>query len=102
MKFNSDVGAFEIVNYAPRHLENQPKKVLHDQKPPSPTYDVLSKEKNDGQLSKMHSTSSTFIIDPNYNTMVSILQTLSLYLDLTVEILAIVVVVFGLVAWEKC
>uniref|UniRef100_A0A8C3RF51 Regulator of G protein signaling 22 n=1 Tax=Cyanoderma ruficeps TaxID=181631 RepID=A0A8C3RF51_9PASS len=69
VKFNSDVGAFEVVNYAPRSLESQLKKNLHDQKPPSPIYDVLSKEKNDGQLSKMHSVSSTFGIDPNYNTM---------------------------------
>ncbi|XP_063246279.1 regulator of G-protein signaling 22 isoform X2 [Prinia subflava] len=69
VKFNSVVGAFEVVNYAPRCLESQPKKILHDQKPPSPIYDVPSKEKNDGQLSKMHSASSTFSIDPNYNTM---------------------------------
>ncbi|NXH50290.1 RGS22 protein, partial [Dicaeum eximium] len=69
VKFNSDVRAFEVVNYAPRRLESQPKKILHDQKPPSPIYDVLSKEKNDGQLSKMLSASSTFSIDPNYNAM---------------------------------
>ncbi|XP_066190229.1 regulator of G-protein signaling 22 [Sylvia atricapilla] len=69
VKFNSDVGAFEVVNYTPRCLESQPKKILHDQRPPSPIYDVLSKEKNDGQLSKMHHASSTFNIDPNYNTM---------------------------------
>ncbi|XP_053852109.1 regulator of G-protein signaling 22 isoform X1 [Vidua macroura] len=69
VKFNSDAGAFEVVNYAPRCLESQQKKILHDQKPPNPIYDVLSKEKNDGQLSKMYSASSTFSIDPNYNTM---------------------------------
>ncbi|NXU40779.1 RGS22 protein, partial [Drymodes brunneopygia] len=69
VKFNSDVGAFEVVNYAPQRLESQPKKILHDQKPPSPISDVLRKAKNDGQLSKMHSASSTFDIDPNYNTM---------------------------------
>ncbi|KAM7071564.1 regulator of G-protein signaling 22 [Acridotheres tristis] len=69
VKFNSDAGAFEVVNYAPQRLESQPKKILHDQKPPSPIYDVLSKEKKDGQLSKMHSVSSFFSIDPNYNTM---------------------------------
>ncbi|CAN8183799.1 unnamed protein product [Coccothraustes coccothraustes] len=69
VKFNSDVGAFEVVNCAPRCLESQPKKILHDQKPPSPIYDVVSKEKNDGQLSKMHSASSAFSIDPNYSTM---------------------------------
>lgn len=73
VKFNSDVGAFEVVNYAPQCLEGQPKKILHDQKPPSPIYDVLRKAENDGQLSKMHSASPTFSIDPNYNTMVSIL-----------------------------
>ncbi|XP_068040040.1 regulator of G-protein signaling 22 isoform X2 [Anomalospiza imberbis] len=69
VRFNSDAGAFEVVNYAPRCLESQRKKILHDQKPPSPIYDVLSKEKYDGQLSKMYSASSTFSIDPNYNTM---------------------------------
>ncbi|XP_023776493.1 regulator of G-protein signaling 22 isoform X4 [Cyanistes caeruleus] len=69
VKFNSDVGAFEVVNCAPQCLERQPKKNLHDQKPPSPIYDVLSKEKNDGQLSKRHGASSPFSIEPNYNTM---------------------------------
>ncbi|XP_056340568.1 regulator of G-protein signaling 22 isoform X2 [Oenanthe melanoleuca] len=69
VKFNSDAGAFEAVNYAPQCLESQPKKIPHDQKPPSPIYDVLSKEKNDGQLSKTHSVSSVLSIDPNYNTM---------------------------------
>ncbi|KAF4798072.1 regulator of G-protein signaling 22 [Turdus rufiventris] len=69
VKFNSDAGTFEVVNYAPQRLESQPKKNLHDQKPPSFIYDVLSKEKNDGQLSKMHRVSSIFSIDPNYNTV---------------------------------
>ncbi|NXF02761.1 RGS22 protein, partial [Smithornis capensis] len=69
VKFNSDSGVFEVVNYAPRRLERQLKKNLHDQKPLNPIYDVLRKAKNDGQLSKMHSASPTFNIDPNYNTM---------------------------------
>ncbi|XP_027758907.1 regulator of G-protein signaling 22 [Empidonax traillii] len=69
VKFNSDFGVFEVVNYAPRRLESQLKKNLHDQKPPNPIYDVLRKAKNDGQLSKMHSASPTFNMDPNYNTM---------------------------------
>ncbi|XP_027548265.1 regulator of G-protein signaling 22 isoform X5 [Neopelma chrysocephalum] len=69
VKFNSDVGVFEVVNYAPRCLESQLKKNLHDQKPSNPIYDVLSKAKNDGQLSKMHSASPAFNMDPNYNTM---------------------------------
>ncbi|KAJ7397813.1 regulator of g-protein signaling 22 [Pitangus sulphuratus] len=69
VKFNSDFGVFEVVNYAPRCLESQLKKNLHDQKPPNPIYDVLRKAKNDGQLSKMHSASPTFSMDPNYNTM---------------------------------
>ncbi|NWI90207.1 RGS22 protein, partial [Pitta sordida] len=69
VKFNSDSGVFELVNYAPRRLECQLKKTLHDQKPLNSIYDVLRKAKNDGQLSKMHSTSPTFNIDPNYNTM---------------------------------
>ncbi|XP_049674774.1 regulator of G-protein signaling 22 [Accipiter gentilis] len=69
VKFNSDFGVFEVVNDAPQCLESQLKKILHDQKPPNPIYDVLRKAKNDGQLSKMRSASPTFNIDPNYNTM---------------------------------
>ncbi|NXG71417.1 RGS22 protein, partial [Baryphthengus martii] len=69
VKFNSDLGIFEVVNDAPEHLERQMKKILHDQKPPNPIYDVLRKAKNDGQLSKMRSTSPTFNIHPNYNTV---------------------------------
>ncbi|NXL66237.1 RGS22 protein, partial [Chordeiles acutipennis] len=67
VKFNSDLGVFEVV--APQRMENQLKKILHDQKPPNPVYDVLRKAKNDGQLSKVCSTSLTFNIDTNYNTM---------------------------------
>ncbi|XP_030336280.1 regulator of G-protein signaling 22 isoform X3 [Strigops habroptila] len=69
VKFNSDFGVFEVVNDAPRRLESQLKKSLHDQKPPNPTYDVLRKAKNDGQLSKMRGASPPFNIDTNYNTM---------------------------------
>ncbi|XP_010143059.1 PREDICTED: regulator of G-protein signaling 22-like, partial [Buceros rhinoceros silvestris] len=69
VKFNSDFGVFEVVNDAPQCLESQLKKILHDQKPPNPIYDVLRKAKNDGQLSKMRSTSPAFNIDPNYSTM---------------------------------
>ncbi|XP_042642190.1 regulator of G-protein signaling 22 [Tyto alba] len=69
VKFNSDFGVFEVVNDASQCLESQLKKILHDQKPPNPIYDVLRKAKNDGQLSKMRSASPTFNIDPNYNTM---------------------------------
>ncbi|NXU57577.1 RGS22 protein, partial [Turnix velox] len=69
IKFNSDFGVFEVVNNAPHRLESHLKKTLYDQKPPDPVYDVVRKAKNDGQLSKMHSDSSVFNIDPNYNTM---------------------------------
>ncbi|NXE78205.1 RGS22 protein, partial [Cochlearius cochlearius] len=69
VKFNSDFGVFEVVGDAPQHLESELKKILRDQKPPNPIYDVLRKAKNDGQLSKMRSASPTFNIDPNYNTM---------------------------------
>ncbi|XP_009890217.1 PREDICTED: regulator of G-protein signaling 22 [Charadrius vociferus] len=69
IKFNSDFGVFEVVNDAPQCLESQLKKILHDQKPPNPIYDVLRKGKNDGQFSKMRSASPAFNIDPNYNTM---------------------------------
>ncbi|NXX20908.1 RGS22 protein, partial [Podargus strigoides] len=69
LKFNSDFGVFEVVNDAPQRLESQLKKILRDRKPPNPTYDVLRKAKNDGQLSKICSASPTFNIDPNYTTM---------------------------------
>nr|XP_009935833.1 PREDICTED: regulator of G-protein signaling 22 [Opisthocomus hoazin] len=69
VKFNSDFGVFEVVNDAPQRLESELKKILHDQKSPNPICDVVRKAKNDGQLSKMCSTSPTFNIDPNYNTM---------------------------------
>ncbi|XP_068789940.1 regulator of G-protein signaling 22 [Struthio camelus] len=69
VKFNSDFGVFEVVNDAPQRLESQLKKILHDQKPPNPIYDVIRKAKNDGQLSKKSSASPAFGIDPSYNTM---------------------------------
>ncbi|NXL85605.1 RGS22 protein, partial [Alectura lathami] len=69
VKFNSDFGVFEVVNDTPQRLENQVKKILHDQKPPNPIYDVIRKAKSDGQHSKKISASSAFNIDPNYNTM---------------------------------
>ncbi|NXI54125.1 RGS22 protein, partial [Chloroceryle aenea] len=69
VKFNSDLGVFEVVNDDPEHLESQMTKTLHDQKPSNPIYDVLRKARNDRQLSKMHSIYPTFNIDPNYNTM---------------------------------
>ncbi|NXJ13629.1 RGS22 protein, partial [Odontophorus gujanensis] len=69
VKFNSDFGVFEVVNDIPQRLEHQMKKILHDQKPPNPIYDVIRKAKNDGQHSKKISDSSAFSIDPNYNTM---------------------------------
>ncbi|XP_075351585.1 regulator of G-protein signaling 22 [Mycteria americana] len=69
VKFNSDFGVFEVVNDAPQCLESQLKKIVHDQKPPNPIYDVLRKAKNDRLLSKMRRASPTFNIDPNYNTM---------------------------------
>ncbi|XP_040519463.1 regulator of G-protein signaling 22 isoform X3 [Gallus gallus] len=69
VKFNSDFGVFEVVNDIPQRLEHQLKKILHDQKPPNPIYDVIRKAKNDGQHSKKITDSSAFSIDPNYNTM---------------------------------
>ncbi|NXG62940.1 RGS22 protein, partial [Hemiprocne comata] len=69
VKFNPEFRVFEVVHDAPQRLESQLKKILHDQTPPNPIYDVLRRAKNDGQLSKMCSTSPALNIDPNYNTM---------------------------------
>ncbi|NXA33623.1 RGS22 protein, partial [Eudromia elegans] len=69
VKFNPDFGVFEVVDDAPQRLESQLKKILHDQKPPNPIYDVIRKAKNDGQHSKKSNASPALNIDPNYNTM---------------------------------
>ncbi|CAM5089163.1 unnamed protein product [Eretmochelys imbricata] len=69
VKFNPDFDVFEVVNDTPQCLENQLKKILHDQKPPSPIYDVTRKAKNDGQLSKKSSIFPVFSVDPNYSIM---------------------------------
>uniref|UniRef100_A0A8C3FKI1 Regulator of G protein signaling 22 n=1 Tax=Chrysemys picta bellii TaxID=8478 RepID=A0A8C3FKI1_CHRPI len=69
VKFNPDFGVFEVVNDTPQCLENQLKKILHNQKPPSPIYDVTRKAKNDGQLSKKSSIFPDFSVDPNYSIM---------------------------------
>uniref|UniRef100_A0A674HZ60 Regulator of G protein signaling 22 n=1 Tax=Terrapene triunguis TaxID=2587831 RepID=A0A674HZ60_9SAUR len=69
VKFNPDFGVFEVVNDTPQRLENQLKKILHNQKPPSPIYDVTRKAKNDGQLSKKSSIFPDFSVDPNYSIM---------------------------------
>ncbi|NWJ01778.1 RGS22 protein, partial [Crypturellus undulatus] len=69
VKFNPDFGVFEVVDDAPQRLESQLKKILHDQKPPNPIYDVIRKAKNDGQLPKKSNASPALNIDPNYNTM---------------------------------
>ncbi|KAH1177672.1 hypothetical protein KIL84_011374, partial [Mauremys mutica] len=69
VKFNPDFGVFEVVNDTPQCLESQLKKILHNQKPPSPIYDVTRKAKNDGQLSKKSSIFPDFSVDPNYSIM---------------------------------
>lgn len=102
VKFNPDFDVFEVVNDTPQCLENQLKKILHDQKPPSPIYDVTRKAKNDGQLSKKSSIFPVFSVDPNYSIMVSLLRPVTLYLNPIILILTAVTVVFGLLSWEKC
>ncbi|XP_051466258.1 regulator of G-protein signaling 22 [Apus apus] len=69
VKFNPEFRVFEVVDDAPQLLENQLKKILRDQTPPKPIYDVLRRAKNGGQLSKMRSASPALNIDPNYNAM---------------------------------
>ncbi|XP_067392029.1 regulator of G-protein signaling 22 [Emydura macquarii macquarii] len=69
VKFNPDFGVFEVVNDTPQRLENQLKKILHDQKPPNPICDITRKAKNDGQLSKKSCTFPGFNVDPNYSIM---------------------------------
>ncbi|XP_029418631.1 regulator of G-protein signaling 22 isoform X3 [Nannospalax galili] len=46
IRFNVDYGVFEVVNDAPQLLEKQLKKILQNQQPRNPIYDVIRKGKS--------------------------------------------------------
>ncbi|XP_048214735.1 regulator of G-protein signaling 22 [Perognathus longimembris pacificus] len=69
IRFNMDYGVFEIINEAPQLLEKQLKKILLNQQPRNPVYDVIRKGKNEAKPTQMHVPSEEETINVNYNIM---------------------------------
>ncbi|XP_072590305.1 regulator of G-protein signaling 22 isoform X21 [Vulpes vulpes] len=69
VRFNVDYGVFEIVNNAPQLLEKQLKKILRNQQPRNPIYDVVRKGKNDIKPVQMNAPYEDETINVNYNIM---------------------------------
>lgn len=65
-----DYGVFEVVNDAPQLLEKQLKKILQNQQPRNPIYDVVRKRKNDVKPVQINIPSEDETINVNYNIMV--------------------------------
>ncbi|KAM6171800.1 regulator of G-protein signaling 22, partial [Erethizon dorsatum] len=65
IRFNVDYGIFEVVNDAPQLLEKQLKKVLQNQQPRNPIYDVVRKTKH----VKTNVPCKDETINVNYNIM---------------------------------
>ncbi|XP_047639486.1 regulator of G-protein signaling 22 isoform X2 [Phacochoerus africanus] len=69
IRFNVDYGVFEVVNNAPQLLEKQLKKILLNQKPRNPIYDVVRKGKSDVKPFRVDAPSEDETIDVNYRVM---------------------------------
>ncbi|XP_039089791.1 regulator of G-protein signaling 22 isoform X2 [Hyaena hyaena] len=69
IRFNADYGVFEVVNNAPQLLEKQLKKILQNQQPRNPIYDVVRKGKNDIKPAQMNTPYENETINVNYNIM---------------------------------
>ncbi|XP_042317120.1 regulator of G-protein signaling 22 [Sceloporus undulatus] len=52
IKYNADFGIFEVASDAPEQIENQLKKLLYEQKPRNPIYDVTRPTKSESPVSK--------------------------------------------------
>lgn len=70
IRFNVDYGVFEVVNNAPQLLEKQLKKILLNQQPRNPIYDVVRKAKSDVKPFGVNAPSEDETIDVNYRVMV--------------------------------
>ncbi|XP_063525484.1 regulator of G-protein signaling 22 isoform X12 [Pongo pygmaeus] len=75
IRFNADYGVFEVVNDAPQLLEKQLKKILQNQQPRNPIYDVIRKGKNEVKPVQMNAPDEDETINVNYNIMASYTQT---------------------------
>uniref|UniRef100_A0A2I2Z3C9 Regulator of G protein signaling 22 n=1 Tax=Gorilla gorilla gorilla TaxID=9595 RepID=A0A2I2Z3C9_GORGO len=69
IRFNADYGVFEVVNDAPQLLEKQLKKILQNQQPRNPIYDVVRKGKNEVKPVQMNAPDEDETINVNYNIM---------------------------------
>ncbi|XP_055142860.1 regulator of G-protein signaling 22 isoform X1 [Symphalangus syndactylus] len=69
IRFNADYGVFEVVNDAPQLLEKQLKKILQNQQPRNPIYDVVRKGKNEVKPVQMNALDEDETINVNYNIM---------------------------------
>ncbi|XP_037586041.1 regulator of G-protein signaling 22 [Cebus imitator] len=69
IRFNADYGVFEVVNDAPQLLEKQLKKILLNQRPRNPIYDVVRKGKNEVKPVQMNTPHEDETINVNYNIM---------------------------------
>ncbi|XP_013368280.1 PREDICTED: regulator of G-protein signaling 22 [Chinchilla lanigera] len=69
IRFNVDYGIFEVVNDAPQLLEKQLKKILQNQQPRNPIYDVVRKTKHDVKPVGMIVPGNDETINVNYNIM---------------------------------
>ncbi|XP_044539874.1 regulator of G-protein signaling 22 [Gracilinanus agilis] len=79
IRFNVDYGVFEVVSDAPHHLEKELKRILHEQKPRNPIYDVVRKEKERCSTpfpEKPNGSTKDDTIRINYNIMATVTQTL--------------------------
>ncbi|XP_053415366.1 regulator of G-protein signaling 22 isoform X1 [Nycticebus coucang] len=69
IRFNVDYGVFEVINDAPQLLEKQLKKILQNQQPRNPIYDVVRKEKHDVKPVEMNVPCEDETINVNYSIM---------------------------------
>lgn len=70
VRFNVVYGVFEVVNNAPQLLEKQLKKILLNQRPRNPIYDVVRKGKSDVKPVQVNAPHEDETINVNYNIMV--------------------------------
>ncbi|KAM7236434.1 hypothetical protein CapIbe_012106 [Capra ibex] len=69
VRFNVVYGVFEVVNNAPQLLEKQLKKILLNQQPRNPIYDVVRKGKSDVKPVQVNAPHEDETINVNYNIM---------------------------------
>ncbi|XP_067567724.1 regulator of G-protein signaling 22 isoform X2 [Pseudorca crassidens] len=69
IRFNVDYGVFEVVNNAPQLLEKQLKKILFNQQPRNPIYDVVRKGRSDIKPVQVNAPYEDETISVNYNIM---------------------------------